>query len=147
VLKRHSQLILALLIVADAAAVAVGWLLSYWLRFKYLPVSPVKGVPGLTDKFLPMLGPVVLAHLIVFARVHLYRPRRSDRPFRETRDIIKAFCVAIVIVIVIDYVMPQTYKISRGFVATYAIVGTACFALFRGTLRLTLQALRRRGYN
>ena len=146
-LKRHSQLILALLIVADAAAVAVGWLLSYWLRFKYLPVSPVKGVPGLTDKFLPMLGPVVLAHLIVFARVHLYRPRRSDRPFRETRDIIKAFCVAIVIVIVIDYVMPQTYKISRGFVATYAIVGTACFALFRGTLRLTLQALRRRGYN
>jgi Undecaprenyl-phosphate glucose phosphotransferase len=138
---------LGLLILADAAAVAVAWLLSYWLRFKYLPVSPVKGVPGLTDKFLPMLGPVIVAHLIVFARVHLYRPRRSDRPFRETRDIIKAFCVAVIIVIVIDYLMPQTYKISRGFVATYAVVGTACFTLFRGTLRVVLHALRRRGYN
>ncbi|NLG44265.1 MAG: undecaprenyl-phosphate glucose phosphotransferase [Phycisphaerae bacterium] len=146
-LKRHSQLILALLIVADAAAIAVAWLLSYWLRFNYLPVGPDKAIPSLMDKFLPMLGPVILAHLIVFARVHLYRPRRSDRPFRETRDIIKAFCVAIVIVIVIDYLMPESHKISRGFVATYAIVGTACFALFRGTLRLTLQALRRRGYN
>ncbi len=146
-LKQHNQGMLILLVLADAAAVIVAWLASYWIRFQFLPVDPAKGVPALTDKYLPMLGPVVLAHILVFARVRLYRPRRSDRPFRETRDIMKAFCVAVVIVIVIDYVMPQTYKISRGFVATYAVVGTACFALFRGVGRLTLQALRRRGYN
>ena len=146
-LKQHSQSMLIFLVIADAIAVTVAWLASYWIRFEYLPVDPAKGVPTLDDKFLPMLPAVVLAHLIVFARVRLYRPRRNDRPFRETRDIIKAFFVAVIIVIVIDYAMPQTYKISRGFVATYAVLGTLCFALFRATVRLSLHALRRRGYN
>ena len=138
---------LAFLVIGDAIAVVVAWLASYWIRFEFLPVDPAKGVPGLGEKFLPMLPAVVLAHLIVFARVRLYRPRRGDRPFRETRDVFKAFFVAVVIVIVIDYVLPETYKISRWFVATYAIVGTLCFAIFRATVRLTLHAMRRRGYN
>ena len=146
-LKRHNQSMLAFLVIGDAIAVVVAWLASYWIRFEFLPVDPIKGVPGLSEKFLPMLPAVVLAHLIIFARVRLYRPRRGDRPFRETRDVFKAFFVAVAIVIVIDYVLPETYKISRWFVATYAIVGTLCFAVFRATVRLTLQAMRRRGYN
>lgn len=146
-LKQHNQSMLILLVIADAVAVVVGWLASYWIRFSLLPVDPAKGVPALTDKFLPMLPVVVLAHLIIFYRVRLYRPRRGDRPFKETRDIIKAFLVAVTTVIVIDYALPETYKISRQFVATYAVVGTCCFALFRASVRLTLQALRRRGYN
>jgi hypothetical protein len=130
VLKRHSQLILALLIVADAAAVAVGWLLSYWLRFKYLPVSPVKGVPGLTDKFLPMLGPVVLAHLIVFARVQPVSPARQRSPLRDNaRHHHGLLRRGSMIVIVIDYVMPQRpTKFRRGFVAT-------CSRSWNGLLR------------
>ena len=146
-LKQHSQLMLVLLVVADAIAVAVAWLGSYWIRFTILPVDPSKGIPALTDKYLPMLPLVVVAHLIIFARVRLYRPRRGDRPFRETRDIVKAFFVAVLTVIVIDYALPQTYKISRQFVATYAVTGTVCFAVFRGVVRLALHGLRRRGYN
>ncbi|MGD8454102.1 MAG: undecaprenyl-phosphate glucose phosphotransferase [Phycisphaerae bacterium] len=146
-LKQHSQLMLLLLAAADAVAVAVAWLLSYWIRFNLLPVDPAKGVPELTDKFLPMLPLVVVAHLLIFNRIRLYRPRRSDRPFRETRDIVKAFVVAVLVVIVIDYAFPETHKISRGFVVTYAVVGTVCFVLFRGTVRIALHALRRRGYN
>ncbi|MFH1746674.1 MAG: undecaprenyl-phosphate glucose phosphotransferase [Planctomycetota bacterium] len=146
-LKQHSQLMLILMMAADATAVAVAWLGSYWIRFRFLPVDPSKGIPELSDKYLPMLPLVVVAHLIVFYRIRLYRPRRSDRPFRETRDIIKAFLVAVVTVIVIDYVMPQTYKISRQFVATYAICGTLCFAFFRVSVRMTLHALRKRGWN
>ncbi len=146
-LKQHSQTMIILLVLADACAVALAWLGSYWIRFSFLPVDPGKGVPSLGDKFLPMLPLVVLAHLLVFARIRLYRPRRGDRAFSETRDVIKAFCVAVIVVIVIDYLMPETYKISRAFVATYAIVGTLCFALLRGAVRLALHALRRRGYN
>ena len=146
-LKQHSQIMLILLVIADAIAVALAWLGSYWIRFRFLPVDQTKGIPELTDKFLPMLPLVVLAHLIIFYRVRLYRPRRNDRPFRETRDIIKAFIVAVVTVVLIDYALPETHKISRQFVATYAIVGTVCIALFRAAVRLTLQSLRRRGYN
>lgn len=146
-LKQHNQVMIILLVVADAVAVVVAWLGSYWLRFAYLPVDPEKGVPALSDKFLPMLPLVVVAHLIIFYRVRLYRPRRNDRAFSETRDIVKAFVVAVMTVIVIDYLLPETHKISRGFVATYAIVGTACFALFRGAVRVSLHALRKRGYN
>jgi Undecaprenyl-phosphate glucose phosphotransferase len=138
---------IVLLVIADAIAVAVAWLGSYWIRFRYLAVDLEKGVPALTDKFLPMLPAVIIAHLIIFYRVRLYRPRRNDRPFHETRDVIKAFLVAVITVIVLDYVMPESYKLSRLFVATYAVVGTFCFAVFRATVRWSLQAMREHGYN
>jgi Undecaprenyl-phosphate glucose phosphotransferase len=146
-LKQHSQLMITLLVVADACAVAVAWLGSYWLRFSLLAVDPVKGTPPLADKFLPMLPLVVLAHLAIFYRLRLYRPRRSDSALSETRDILKAFIVAVVAVVLIDYALPATNKISRQFILTYAVVGTSCFAVFRGLVRLALHALRRRGWN
>ncbi|MGE0479842.1 MAG: undecaprenyl-phosphate glucose phosphotransferase [Phycisphaerae bacterium] len=146
-LKQHNQVMLALLVTADACAVAVAWMLSYWLRFALLPVDPGKGVPDPVDKYLPMLPLIVAAHLFIFYRVRLYRPRRDGRLFGETRDIFKAFVVAIVAVVLIDYALPASNKISRQFVATYAIVGTTCFAVFRLIVRLMLRALRRRGIN
>ncbi len=144
-LKQHSQLILTFLVVADALAVALAWLLSYWLRFEYLP-TPL-GRPLLGDKFLPMLPLVVVGHLVIFARLRLYRPRRGEGLWRELRDIFKAFMVAVVVVVLIDYAMPATYKISRLFIATYAIVGSSLFALFRLAVRVWLRYLRRRGFN
>lgn len=146
-LKQHSQLILALLVAADACAVSVAWLAAYWLRFAMLPVDPAKGVPGLADKYLPMLPLIVAAHLIIFWRLHLYRPRREGSIRREIQDIAKAFLAAIVAVVLIDYAMPASNKISRSFTATYAVVGAGCFGVFRLTIRLTLRYLRRRGFN
>jgi Undecaprenyl-phosphate glucose phosphotransferase len=145
-LKQHNQLALGLLMLADALAVACAWLASYWLRFNFLPVDPAKGVPGL-QQFLAILPLIVGAHVLVFYRLHLYRPRRSERLFSETRDIVKAFIVAVVIVILIDYALPQSHKISRQFVATYALLGTTLFALFRFTVRAALRLARRAGYN
>ncbi len=144
-LKQHSQWMITALAVADAVAIAVAWLVSYWVRFSWLPAE--KGIPALGDKFLPMLPLVVVAHLIIFYRVGLYRPRRAEWLVRETRDVIKAFVVAVVVVVLIDYALPASNKISRQFVATYAVIGTICFAAFRGTVRVVLNVLRRRGWN
>ncbi len=146
-LKQHSQFALALLVAADALAVSAAWLASYWLRFALLPVDEAKGVPGLGDQFLPMLPLVVLGHLLVFQRLRLYRPRRSDSLWRELRATFKAFVVAVVVVVLIDYALPQTNKISRKFIATYAVVGSVCFTIFRLSVRALLRALRRRGWN
>ncbi len=146
-LRQHSQFMLLLLVAADAVAISVAWLASYWLRFEYLPVDPTKGLPGLDDKFLPMLPLVVAGHLLIFNRLRLYRPRRSESLARELRDIGKAFVVAIVVVVLIDYAMPETYKISRRFVLTYAIVGMTSFGLFRLAVRMVLRVLRKRGLN
>jgi len=143
--KQHSQLMLSLLALADACAVTVAWLASYWIRFSLLPAP--KGMPELADKYLPVLPLVVLAHLLIFYRVRLYRPRRDASVLGETRDIVKAFFAAVVAVILIDYALPASNKISRQFIATYAVVGTTCFALFRGCVRVFLRAARRRGWN
>ncbi len=134
-----------LLVLADAVAVASAWLLTYWLRFTWLPAG--KGVPELSDKYLPILPLVVAAHLFIFYRVRLYRPRRVQGLLAETRDIVKAFAVAVVAVVVIDYALPASNKISRVFIATYAVIGTALFAAFRGLVRALLHAARRRGWN
>lgn len=144
-LKQHNQLMLVGLVVADALAVATAWLLSYWLRFELFPAP--KGIPSLADKFLPLLPLVVAAHLVLFSRFRLYRPRRSEGLFSETRDIFKAFIAAVLVIVLIDYAMPESSKISRRFVATYAVVGSILFALFRFSVRLVLRELRRRGFN
>lgn len=145
--KQHNQVMVSLLVIADACAVAVAWVLSYWIRFRWLPVDAEKGIPSFWSNYFTMMPLVALSHLVIFTFIGLYRPRR-DRPIlNETRDIVKAFIVAVVAVIVIDYAMPQTNKISRHFIATYAVMGTTCFALFRGTVRALLHALRRRGWN
>ena len=146
-LKQHNQFMIWLLMLADACAIAVAWLLAYWLRFTYLAVDPAKGMPALGDKFLPLLPIVVVAHLVIFYRERLYRPRRANTILSETRDIVKAFIVAVVAVVLIDYALPESNKISRKFIATYAIVGTTCFALFRGAVRASLRMIRQRGWN
>jgi Undecaprenyl-phosphate glucose phosphotransferase len=146
-LKQHNQIVLTLLVIADACAIAVAWLASYWIRFEFLPVDPAKGRPGLDEKFLPILPLVIAAHLFIFYRVRLYRPRRDGALLSEMRDIVKAFFVAIVAVVLIDYATPESHKISRQFILTYAVVGTSCFAMFRGTVRAVARALRRRGWN
>jgi len=146
-LKQLNQAMLTLLVVADALAVATAWLLSYWLRFEFLPVDPAKGRPPLGDVFLPILPAIVLAHLVIFWRVGLYRPRRINSILVEIRDVLKALLVAVVAVVLIDYALPQSHKTSRIFVLTYAVTGATCFLLFRLSARLFLRALRRRGYN
>jgi Undecaprenyl-phosphate glucose phosphotransferase len=145
-LKQHSSLMISLLMVADAVAVSAAWLLSYRLRFAYLPVDPLKGIPPLRQ-YLLMLPPVLIGHLVIFYRIRLYRPRRSEGLVREMRDILKAFFVAVVVVVLIDYAMPAPGKISRRFIATYAVAGTVCFTLFRLSVRVLLRGLRRRGWN
>ncbi len=146
-LRQHSQLMITLLVLADAGAVVCAWLASYWLRFEYLPVDPAKGVPTLFDQYLPMLPLVVIGHLFIFYRLGLYRPRRSETLWRELGDILKAFVVAVTVVVLIDYALPQTNKISRRFIATYAVIGTSFFAIFRLSVRSVLRKLRRRGFN
>lgn len=146
-LKQHNQLMLTLFIIADAAAVVCAWLLSYWLRFEYLPVDPSKGTPALSDNFLQMLPFVVLAHLFIFMRIGLYEPRRVNSVVAELHDVAKAFIVAVVAVIVIDYFLPASNKTSRKFIATYAVIGTTFFGLFRVSVRLFLRGMRSRGLN
>ncbi len=145
-LKQHNQLMLALFVVADALAITGAWLLSYWLRFSHLPVDPAKGVPPLSA-YLVLLPVVVAVHLITFWRVGLYAPRRVNALWVEARDVMKAFVVVIVAVIVIDYFQPQAHKTSRGFLLTYALIGAVGFLLFRISARLLLRLLRSRGYN
>lgn len=146
-LKQHNQLVVSLMVLADACAVAVAWVSSFWIRFTWLPVDPAKGVPEFTATYLAPLPLVLIAHLLIFSRLGLYRPRR-DRPVSdESRDIVKAFPLAVVAVILIDYLLPHSNKISRQFIVTYAVVGTTCFAMFRAAVRAGLHAVRRRGWN
>lgn len=145
-LKQHSQVVVSLLALADACAIAAAWVGSYWLRFTWLPVDEAKGVPTF-GRFLALLPLVVVVHIFIFSVARLYRPRRDHSILSETRDIVKAFVVAVMAVILIDYAMPQTNKISRQFIATYAVVGTTLFAVFRATVRILLGSLRRKGWN
>jgi Undecaprenyl-phosphate glucose phosphotransferase len=145
--RQHNQIMISCLVIADAIAITVAWLASYWIRFEWLHVDPTKGRPDLADKFLPLLPLVVISHLVIFYRVRLYRPRRVHSVTSETRDVLKALIVAVVAVILIDYALPASNKISRKFLLTYAVIGLVCFASFRAAVRVMLRGARQRGWN
>jgi Undecaprenyl-phosphate glucose phosphotransferase len=145
-LRQHSHLMVTLLAVADACAVGAAWVLSFWVRFELLPVDPAKGVPTFVS-YLELLPLVMTVHLVIFSLARLYRPRRDHSVIDEARDVVKAFTMAVMTIILIDYALPQSNKISRAFIATYAVVGTTLFVFFRASVRVLLGTLRRRGWN
>src|SRR5690349_11267637 len=72
--KEHNQLMVTLMGIADACAIALAWVISYWIRFNWLPIDQDKGVPDFFTSYLAMMPLVVLSHLVIFSLTGLYRP-------------------------------------------------------------------------
>src|ERR1044071_5306309 len=66
-IKEHNQIMVTLIAIADACAIGLAWVISYWIRFHWLPVDTEKGIPSFLSHYLAMMPLVVLSHLGIFA--------------------------------------------------------------------------------
>jgi len=144
-LKRHSQFLESLMLLADLLAISVSWLGTYYFRF-YLGLVPVyRGIPD-ARPYLLFLGLIVLVWGVAFKAFGLYRPRRISSRLAEVRDIAKACTVAVLILVAATFFL-KPFEVSRLVILYFWAFSILSVSLIRSSFREVLRFMRRRGYN
>src|SRR4030042_2584970 len=111
-LRKHAQFFKTLFIISDLLILSLTWVLSYYLRFYFLPIRPRSpGIPPLTT-YLEFLLPLCVIWLLTSNRFGLYRPRRTEHSLNEVFDIAKSLTFSFVILIVVIYLL-RRFEFSR----------------------------------
>jgi Undecaprenyl-phosphate glucose phosphotransferase len=144
-LKRYQNLLGGVLGLLDATIIVAAWLASYWLRFSY-PIIPVtKGFPAFSA-YAALTPFVALLWLAVFASLRVYQFSRSFTALNETRALLKAHGLALLLFVTLTYLF-EAYKYSRLVTLYFGVLAAVGLVLARMLVRSAFRALRLRGFN
>jgi Undecaprenyl-phosphate glucose phosphotransferase len=144
-LKRYQNLLGGVLGLLDASIIVAAWLASYWLRFSY-PIIPVtKGFPAFSA-YAALTPFVALLWLAVFASLRVYQFSRSFTALNETRALLKAHGLALLLFVTLTYLF-EAYKYSRLVTLYFGVLAPIGLVLARMLVRSVFRALRLRGFN
>jgi Undecaprenyl-phosphate glucose phosphotransferase len=146
-LKKHAQLFEGLFVASDLVVVTVAWLFSYYLRFHSGLIPVEKGIPPLGD-YIRLLLFVWLIWALVFRKFGLYRPMRGVSRLREIWLLVRANCLAVLVVVAFTYLFREkTVPFSRLVFVIFAVSSTVATIAARSAIRSFLRAMRMRGFN
>jgi Undecaprenyl-phosphate glucose phosphotransferase len=142
---RYHAVVRILFRLVDAFVIVAVWLACYWLRLRFPPpfANPSLPVFSTYASIAPLIG---LLWVVVFSLQGIYSAGRMRGRKMEVLLLWKAHAVALVILIALAYLYDQS-KYSRLVMVYFGVLGALVLAAFRVTLRTTLRALRRRGYD
>jgi putative colanic acid biosynthesis UDP-glucose lipid carrier transferase len=138
VLKPHAPLFEWPVRVIDLLIVALAGLLAYWL---YLDAWPPP-----EHYVFAMIGMSILCSFL-FVLLGLYAPQRGVTLFEEVRGLANAWLLLAAAWFALLFLTKSGIEFSRAWSIYWLGFGYAGHLAFRGSLRLALRALRRRGYN
>ena len=144
-LKKHSQFITSLFVLADIAIIIIAWAIAYYIRFSSFLWSNIStNSPAV--KYILILAPITILLPFIFLNMGLYKPRRIASIFSEIFDIFKASSLAMLILVSATYLIRKD-EFSR---LVFLYFWSASFLLLlieRFVLRELLWHFRRKGYN
>jgi Undecaprenyl-phosphate glucose phosphotransferase len=144
-LKRYSQFLESLMLLADLLAISASWIAAYFLRFHWGPVPVYRGIPGIRP-YLVLLALIVIIWGIAFKAFGLYRPRRISSRLAEVRDIAQACSLAVLILVALTFFLKR-FEFSRLVILYFWVFSILSVSFVRGSFREILRVMRRRGYN
>ncbi len=146
-LRKHAQFFNSLFVLSDLCVLFATWILSYFLSLLATPIKP--SLPGIPS-FSVHAGFSVLL-LFIWALVSkwftLYHPRRMERFRKEILDILKSLTLTTFVLIAVIYLFFKQFEFSRLAFFYFWATGFVGLIATRFSIRITLQALRARGYN
>ena len=152
-LRQQHRFFRSVLIASDLALVVAAGVAAYGLRFHAL----VEAIPPRSEStfaYATHAIPVEVAApimLLALLWVGLYRPRRDERFHREGGAILKGVAIGLVATIVIFAVFQNVLFEGRHYSGwQFALYGACTVGLllaWRFSFRMTLRALRSRGWN
>ncbi|MBZ0169612.1 UDP-phosphate glucose phosphotransferase [Candidatus Methylomirabilis lanthanidiphila] len=144
-LKRHSEFIESLMLLADLLVISASWLGSYYFRFYWGPILVYRDIPDIRP-YLLLLGLIVVVWGVAFKAFGLYRPKRISSRLAEVRDIARACTLAVLILIAATFFLKQ-FEFSRIVIACFWVFSIVSVSLVRSSFREVLRFTRRSGYN
>ena len=144
-LKRYHYAISSIFKLTDASVIGLSWILAYVVRF-YFPIFEVtKGFPPFSQ-YATLCPLVIILWFSVFSSLKIYQSRRMLRRTHEAHLILKAHGTAMLFFIAITYLISE-YRYSRAVMVYFGLIGAFLLVGFRLSLRNSLRAMRKRGYN
>ncbi len=144
-LKRYHHLVGRTFRVVDACVIGGVWLVSYWLRFSIPLVEVTKGFPPF--RTYAALTPLVMAlWTIVLGYTGVYSSRKMLRRTDEALLLLRAHGVAMLSFLALTYMFSE-YRYSRVVMLFFGVLGAIALISERLTLRNSLRAIRRKGFN
>ena len=145
-LKKHAQFFKSIFFISDLFIISLAWILSYFLRFYTTLIRPpLLGTPPLLIH-IQFIIPLCILWGLVSNQIHLYRPRRIYRFYKEFFDVLKCFVITFIILIAIIYFF-QRFEFSRLAFFYFWVLGIFGLLSVRFLTRRTLRVLRKKGYN
>ncbi len=143
--KEHAQVVLLVMFILDLAVTAAVWTGCYYVRFHSGWLSVEGPAPSLREIADVLVITLLLAALF-FGRMGMYRPRRTQSLAGEFFDIVRA-CLAVWVAEVLVSHFLHTPRVSIKLQVLFLACWPTALIAYRGTVRLILRSLRRRGRN
>jgi Undecaprenyl-phosphate glucose phosphotransferase len=147
VLKQHHQIFQGFFFVADMAIVTAAWILAYYLRFEWGPISAPKGVPPMTN-YLPMLLFIWVIWGTLLRGFGLYHITRGTQAIHETSRVAQASTLSVLVFMAVAFLFwEKDYSFSRGVFFYFWVLAVVMLVAERLVLRQILAVFRARGFN
>ncbi|MCM1101653.1 MAG: undecaprenyl-phosphate glucose phosphotransferase [Clostridium sp.] len=135
-----------LLVILDAAIIAVSFMSAYFLKFYVLNDGPGPGVLPVED-YLYLLLFLVPGFVFLYYRCGVYAPKRTVRRRFEIYGIIQANTLGLAAMIILLYMVVKEINYSRSVIMFFYMLNIFLTSCLRIVLRKGLQTMRRKGYN
>ncbi len=149
-LKKHSQLIMGLMLAFDAVVILIAcglaYVLRFGVRFNFFGLIAFPREPADRWEYLHFAPVVLVIQLLALAHFRLYEPRRVQRALMEFLDLIKSVFAVWVAMLALLYLLHR-FEFSRYVLTFYLILCPVALILSRGAVRGMLRAMRKRGRN
>jgi Undecaprenyl-phosphate glucose phosphotransferase len=147
VLKQNRQLFQGFFFLADMAVVSAAWVLAYYLRFEWGPISAPKGIPPMTN-YLPMLLFVWVIWGSSLRGFGLYHVTRGTQAIHESVRVAQASTLAVLVFMAVAFLFwEKDYSFSRGVFFYFWVLAVVMLVAERLLLRAILELFRAQGYN
>jgi Undecaprenyl-phosphate glucose phosphotransferase len=147
VLKQHRQLFQGLFFLADMAVVTAAWVMAYYMRFEWGPISAPKGIPPMTN-YLPMVLFVWVIWGTLLRGFGLYHVTRGTQMIHEAVRVAQASTLSVLVFMAVAFLFwEKDYSFSRGVFFYFWVLVVGMLVAERVVLRQVLAIFRARGFN
>lgn len=145
-IKDNQKVFNRLLVVLDAAIIAVSFILAYYIKFYILNDGPGLGVLPV-ENYIELLPILVPGFILLYYRCSVYAPKRTIRCKYEIFSIIQANTIGLGLMIVLLYMVVKEIDYSRSVIMLFYVLNIFLTSGLRVVLRKSLRTMRRKGYN
>ncbi|MFZ5440196.1 MAG: undecaprenyl-phosphate glucose phosphotransferase [Myxococcota bacterium] len=128
-------------LVADLAALAIAFALSWYVRFMWFPHDSIPPM----EETIETLALVLVIFPVIFRSANLYTTNRGRSHIQEVFEVFKATALSTLVLVGVSYFIRERY--SRLTIVLFAGLAFVALSTVRLSFRAIFNELRRRGVN